>query len=284
MSNLGRIKRAGVTELTPAKLPIIGKIKVGAKAKNAKGVEYPITLDYFRATGDYAAKFHEAFGEKPSTVGIIFMSDDINSVCNERYELRDSKTGSLVGSGDGETFSIWNGKEYDPVILKTEAEKKEFAKKCITLSNNGKWMAILTISFIIPKIGSVMGYWKFETKGEKSSIQNIRDAFDMVKEFAGTVVNIPFDLQVKKVKSQRPGDARMYPVVSLIPNVSKDKLDDVRGFLSQGNKIADLTKFLNNPTTLQLEEGNSKPDATKKLSAATLVDETKEGKLELFNS
>jgi hypothetical protein len=267
MSN-ARIQRAGTTEVSASKLPIIGSIKVGEKVKTAAGKEYPKSLDYFRATGDYAPKFHEAFGDKPTSIGIIFMSDDINSVCNERYELRDTKTGSLIGKGDGKNFDVWNPKladnkgAYESVVVESELDKAKFGAECKKLSNNGTWMAILTINFIIPKIGSVMGYWKFESKGVKSSIPNIRDAFDMVKEFAGTCVNIPFDLQVKKVKSQRPGDARLYPVVALIPNVSKDKLDDVRQFLSQGNKIAELKRFLMDEplaiaeTTEPTKEGN----------------------------
>src|SRR6478609_8174432 len=128
-----------------AKLPIIGNIRVGEKMKNAQGKEYPVSLDHFKATGDYAVKFHEAFGEKPTNFGIIFMADSIDDVCNERYELRDEKTGSLVGSGDGVNFKIWNpekplgtGKgDYDDFIADTPEKKAQLATMSKKLSNNG---------------------------------------------------------------------------------------------------------------------------------------------------
>jgi hypothetical protein len=68
---------------------------------------------------------------------------------------------------------------------------------------------------------------------------------------AGTAVNVPFDLQVKKVKSQKPGDKRLYPVVSLIPNVGADKIDEVNQFLEQGNSLRDIKKFLRGDSSLE---------------------------------
>jgi hypothetical protein len=230
----------------PVKLPIVGKIRVGEKRANGNGVEYPVSLDYFKAVGDYSTKFHDTFGEKPTTFGIVFISDDPAQSCNERYELRDKKTGDLLGSGDGVNFKIFNpdNKEYEDFIADSEEQKKKLADYTKTFANGSQWSVILTIEFVIPKISTVMGLWKLETKGVLSSIPNIRDTFDEVQKQAGTVVNIPFDLQIKKVKSQRPGDKRLYPVVALIPNVGADKIDEVNQFLQQGNNLKDIKRFL----------------------------------------
>ncbi len=82
--------------------------------------------------------------------------------------------------------------------------------------------------------------WQFKTSGDKSSIHAIREAYDRVKEMAGTVVNIPFDLVVKKVKSNKPDDTRNYPVVNLIPNVSSENIELLKNFLQQGIDVKHL--------------------------------------------
>lgn len=243
----GRIKTG---DKGPKKVPLIGKIKIGEKVEREGGVSIPRSLDYFKATGDYAGLFHEAFGDKPTSIPIIFMTDDVTQSCNERFELRDKKTGHLLGSGDGESFKLWNFHEdrnqrrYEDFIVDSDEKKQQLSDYSKKHSNGELWRAILTCEFIIPKISRVMGVWRLESKGVMSTIKNIRDTYDTVQEFAGTVVNIPFDLQVKKVTSQHPGEKKLYPVVSLIPNINTDRMDDVHAYLQQGNNLRDIKKML----------------------------------------
>ncbi len=223
----GRIKR---DEPTGAKLPQLGKIKIGAEAINKAGKKYPISLDYFRPTGKYEAFFNEAYGEKPSKIQIIFISDNIKDVCDERYEIRD-EAGRLLADGDGEFWKAYNAKsdvyEYNVKASVEELEKKYRATATINL----------TIRFILPKIPGVFGQWSLTTKGKASSIPSIRDTFDQVQKMAGTIVNIPFDLVVEKVKSQKPGSHAAFPVVSLIPNVSQENLNILAEFVQNGLNI-----------------------------------------------
>ena len=84
-------------------LPEIGRLRIGMKAKNQYGKEYPTSVDYFIPSGKYAEMFTKALGDKPNTIAIIFPDDDPEKVCNERYEYRNEK-GELVARGDGSTF------------------------------------------------------------------------------------------------------------------------------------------------------------------------------------
>ncbi len=219
----GRIKRS--EEKKGSKLPVLGKIKVGRKGENG----YPQSVDYFICDSKYKSFFDEAYGEKPDTIQIAFISDSFESSCDERFECRD-KDGRLSAKGDGESYYLYDSikKKY---LLEADKEK---------LKNIGKWSTILTLTFVIPKIRGVFGVFQFSTKGKESSVPQIRDAFDMVKESAGTVVNIPFDLTVKKVKSQKPGEKSSFPVVNLVPNVSQQNIETLGKWLSQGNNIKQL--------------------------------------------
>src|SRR5690349_16983445 len=87
----GRIKRENEPVAETYKLPVLGKIKVGQKVQNDNGKEYPQSLDYFIVNEDskYAGQFKSAYPDKPSTISIVFPSNNIADVCNERYECRD---------------------------------------------------------------------------------------------------------------------------------------------------------------------------------------------------
>lgn len=236
----GRIvKRPGRTRQSST-LPEIGKIKVGdtVRSKNRQGVEYdrPVSLEYFRPTGKYARLFLDQFGDRCDSFTVTFISDDPAESCEERLELRD-KAGRLFGTGDGETFRIWNPREGKHVEVSHEDEKVlEWAAQ--TAGND--WSAVLTLRFIIPEIRGVIGHWSLTTKGDASSIPQIREAFDFVLDQAGTVRGVPFDLQVEKVQSQKPGETRVFPVVRLVPNISQTHIERVRSFLESGAELRGL--------------------------------------------
>ena len=211
------------------RFPLIGRIRCGEKRKsNSTGKEYPVSLDYFKATGDYAAKFEEVYPGKPDTIQVIFISDDDSQSCFEQWDGRDPE-GRKAGYGDGENWYIFNPgtNQYD------HTKDQELVKK-VSEERQIKWKPVLTLNFLIPKIRGVFGIWQFQTSGDKSSTIAITSVYDEIKAQAGTVVNVPFDLTVKKVKSNKPGSKSVYPVVNLIPNISHENMEQLRQFMSHG--------------------------------------------------
>lgn len=222
--------------------------------KTEKG--HPQSLDYFICDSKYSKYFEDAYPGKPDNIQICFISNEFVDSCNERYECRDSD-GRLAGYGDGLNTYLFNRQtqKYEPV---TDRE---------AIKNAGKWDVILTIRFIIPKIRGVFGCFEFSTKGDKSSLPQIRETFDMVLEQAGTVINIPFDLVVKKVKSQKPGSKYLFPVVNLVPNISSTNMELLHNYLEQGNDIRRLGLIDESKIqTLLLSENNeeTKPTVARK--------------------
>ncbi len=214
MSN-GRIVR--ITKDTGSPLPRIGFVKIGMKNKSG----YPMSLDYFIADGTYKKYFDEVY-QKPGVIQIVFFNDSPEFSCKEQYILTD-KDGKRFGYGDGHDFEIWNGKEYVPVSLD---EHPSLMDAAIKRSGSKKgWEITLTLRFIIPKIPKVLGYWEFNTKGSASTIPQIRQSYDMLLESRGSVMGMVFDLNVSFAKSQQPGKANKYPVVSLVANHMDDNLN-----------------------------------------------------------
>lgn len=200
--------------------PIVGRIKCGMKSD--KG--YPMSCDWFIPDGNYAPLFAQAYGEKPSTIQIVFPSDDAELVCREEYVLRDGQ-GKLVATGDGETFKTWSEKAKKYIIVTTTEQPDIMAM--LEKHYKQEWKITLTLVFILPLVRGVMGCWQFQTKGSASTIPQVRDAFDAMLETNGKAAGVIFDLSVKMHKSNKPSDTSRYPVVTLVPNESLENLQKV---------------------------------------------------------
>lgn len=214
----GRIKRSA--DYSISALPRIGKVKIGKKSDRG----YPMSVDYFIPTGKYAGLFTKAFGEKPTTIQVVFPTDDPAQVCDEHYEYRDDE-GRLIAKGDGETFEVWDGKQYATLSIAQypnlmQSVQQRYPNKKARNKEDG-WDIRLTLNFFIPMVRGVVGLWTFETKGTASTIPQVCDTFDLMKQQRGFVKGIIFDLNVQFATSQKPGDKSRYPVVSLVANESE---------------------------------------------------------------
>ena len=197
--------------------PLIGRVKCGMKSE--KG--YPMSVDYFEPSGSYAPLFTQAYGEKPSVIQIVFPSDDPELVCREEYILRDS-AGKLIASGDGVNFRTWSEKQ--KVYIDITTDEQPGLMEMLASHYKQEWKVTLTLNFILPLVRGVMGCWQFVTKGSASTIPQVRDTFDTMLSQNGRVAGVVFDLSVTMHRSNKPGDSSRYPVVSLVPNESRENL------------------------------------------------------------
>lgn len=240
-----------------AKLPLIGRIKIGEKAKNANGVEYPTSLDYFRATGKYESKFKAIFGDKPNKIGIVFITDDLTEACNQYFACWDK--GKMWGEGDGKLFRVWDetikdksGKVVGGYVENVPKDDPRVTKL--------KWAEHMKLRFVIPSIKDVLGCWEFMTKGSKSTIPNTIGTFDLIQQKAGTIIGFPFDLTVSKASGYTPGAAKSYSVVQLIPNRGEENISAIKAFLDSGGKIEELvTISMNEKKLLALSQSGEVP-------------------------
>lgn len=205
--------------------PLIGRVKIGELATSASGKTYPKSCDYFVPGGKYASLFKEAYGDQPSTIQIVFPSDDAELVCREEYILRDN-AGKLVSSGDGVNFRTWSEKQKKYIDVTTDEQPG--LMEMLSKHYGQEWKITLTLNFILPLVRGVMGCWQFQTKGSASTIPQVRDTFDAMLERNGRVAGVVFDLSVVMHKSNKPGDSSKYPVVSLVPNESRENLLKVK--------------------------------------------------------
>lgn len=232
-------------ESSTSTLPEVGKIKIGMKHPD-KG--YPMSLDYFRATGNYANEFMAQYGDKPQRLSIAFISDNIEEVCNERFEAW--VKGKRHGWGDGENFTVFDPKK---------GEKGEYVEvnKDSPLLKGLPWNQTLTLRFVLLNLPGIMGYWSFQSKAKTVTIPSIIKAFDFVRERAGSIIGFPFNLIVEKKTGYTPGETKNYPVVSLVPNFTEESIEHVRKYLQMGGEMGRLTtRIISENRVLEVLEEN----------------------------
>jgi hypothetical protein len=232
------IRRIDEQPAKVASLGTVGHIRIGEKVKNQSGKEYPTSLDYFKpdAPEQYLQYFRSAFGDKPAKITITFLSNDMNDVCRQFYELRDG-AGGRMAYGDGVTFYVatkqGDGTVKDVVTVPPDVDKW---MKAMETTAGKPWRERLVLKFAIPQI-PVLGLWEFSTHANASTIPNIIGTIDTVFQIAGRLAGIPFDLIIEKVKSDKAGSKSVYPVVTMVCNISQESAALVRELPIQAGKM-----------------------------------------------
>ena len=263
----GRIVR-NTTKENQRTLSQAGSISIGEKVATKSGKERPAAIDYFKCNSSnkaYEDMFYAAYGDKPTTIKIIFMSNDINETCPNVLELRDVQ-GSYVGSGDGQNFEVVTKPDaYGKVsIEKWTLEminqhpafgSPEIFMQKVAAKYGTEWREVLRLRFLILGL-NVLGYWQLVTFAKESSIPQITATIDAVMQMAGRITSIPFDLSVKMVKSDKSGAKSKYPVMSLICNLGQESLELVQK-MNPTNLIL-TAENLQHQKSLQLEASKDK--------------------------
>lgn len=210
-------------------MPVLGKIKVGEIGTSKSGKEYPTTLDYFRATApndSLVEMFHGVLGAEPKKLTILFPADDPEYFCIERFEGRD-KAGKLMATGDGECYYKYrydNGDFSTETLTRAEVLQDGDLKGLV-------WKKALIMRFVVLELGQALGLWQLTTNADKSSIPNLKRAYDSLLNMRGSVAGIPFELSVHKHKSNTPGANHSYPVLNMHAVAPSVKMDLMRGYL-----------------------------------------------------
>lgn len=87
------------------------------------------------------------------------------------------------------------------------------------------WKEVLILRFVLVNY-PIQGRWELQTSATKSSINELLNTYDAVKQARGSVVGVHFVLQCQKVKSNRDGVARQYTVVSMAPLITADEIEE----------------------------------------------------------
>lgn len=192
-----------IPETKNIKLPIGGKIRLGVKVVNEKGVTHPVELPYFVCPP--AVK--DVFGDEPTELIVFFPSKEIEEVFPQAYEKYGSNN-ALLCWGDGEVsktaqrLNLENGR-WEDVVCPCEHFKKWDPK-----TKTGGCDKTGHLRFMIPEV-SIGTFFECTTHGTVS-ISEINSAFKVADVTTGGCwAMIPFRMRRVAKKLKIPGTAKM---------------------------------------------------------------------------
>lgn len=215
------------------RLPRQGKIALGKMLLSPKGVEYPSETSYFvlrpstpseEEQKRLIAKFHELYGEEPTSIKIMFPVADREQIFPQ-YWKRYGKSSGLKCKGDGEVATCMSeefakglkqiGDSEGLPMVECLGEECPYAQK-----NECSRMATLQV-LLYEMPGA--GVWQMTT-GSINSIININSALDWIEAMAGRCHMIPLMLQRVPTQIQHEEKSRTHYPLNIDMNVELKQL------------------------------------------------------------
>lgn len=215
------------------RLPRMGKIRLGIMKTAANGKEYPSEVNYFIL--DPAVEnemernrmieiFHQKYGEKPTSIPIMFPVSDKEQIFPQYYKSYGLST-MLNCKGDGIEATTNNPDYISKLknisdcdigkIVKCEGQNCPFykAKKCTESA---------TLSVLLPELPGA-GVWQITT-GSFNSIVNLNSCFDFIRAVAGRFHMIPLKLQRREQEIAHDGKKTKHYILHVDMGVTLSEL------------------------------------------------------------
>lgn len=194
------------------RFPRIGKIRLGIKKENARGVEYPSAVDYFvvnpdQSTSEEAAKaFRDVYKEKPRAIDVMFPVNDVEKFFPQFYRRYGSGSG-LLCKGDGETATEIDRETGEIIERECDPAECEWAAK-------KHCRPVGTLQFLLYKVPG-LGIWQIDTSSYHS-IVNLNSAIDFIRGLTGGKISwIPLKLLIRPKEVQVEGRKKTVFVLDL---------------------------------------------------------------------
>ena len=205
MKNDGKFDKGRYTEIPETeniKLPIGGRIRLGIRKKNEKGIEHIIETEFFVCTKEVRA----IFGDEPTELTVFFPSADRKEVFPQNYEKYGGNN-ALRCWGDGKTSgqrkNLKNGTWYD-VKCPCEHYNKKYDKE----TKIGGCVKAGYLKFMIPSV-SIGTFYQCRIGGTVS-IEECNSAFKLAEVTTGGCwAMIPFRMKRVPKRLKIPGTANM---------------------------------------------------------------------------
>ncbi len=214
-----------IKDLTDSvRLPRLGKIHLGIKALNSKGVEFPQKTDYFVFPKEYPdyQKVVELFGEEPKELNILIPVEDEEQWATQYYRSYNLTYG-LVCKGDGEkAIRMVDIQTKELPVVKTAGtvtmiETDCLGEACPIYKNKARGKpqchVVMNLRFFIPELPG-LGVWQIDT-GSKNSILNINNSAKLIKKTFGRVSFIPLKLTLEPTPVNNPEDGKKQTIYAL---------------------------------------------------------------------
>ena len=182
------------------RLPRLGKIHLGIKKTNSKGIEYPTAVDYFVVPDEVA----KVYGEKPRELDIVLPSENPDIFFPQWYK-RYSYGKGLICKGDGVTATV-RDEDGGMTEITCNPETCPYYQK-------GECKPVANLLFVLPKVEG-FGVYQVDTSSVNNII-NINSEIALLKGILGRISNVPLKLTREVAEVIQGGKRRKIALVHI---------------------------------------------------------------------
>ena len=204
-----------------ARLPRLGKIRLGAKKKNANGKEYPTALDHFNLKD--VPWVEEVYGEKCKELDIMFPVENTEVFFPQALKAYRA-SGLFCRCDDGQTATRvfvekdGQGKKHLADSNHSVKEGEMFELPCqyqdCPYTLNKMCKPIGRLQFLLPGVER-FGCYEISTTSWNSMV-SVNNYINAIKGSAGRISNIPLKLRLVPQKATANGKSTIIHVLELV--------------------------------------------------------------------
>jgi len=195
MSKYGYVKELSEQR----RLPLLGKIKLGLKVINPKGVEYPKETEYFVCPDEVK----KIYGPEPKELDIMLPVAVRHVIFPTSYRWY-GKTRGIKCLGNGETACRWSDDKKTMEEIECPCEKnKETSDGKRPVCNQRAFLMV-----ILPQV-NMGGVYQISTSSY-NSIVDINSGLDYVEALIGRVQMVPLKFKREKVETHHDGNKQTH--------------------------------------------------------------------------
>lgn len=192
-------------------LPRIGRIRLGIKVKNAKGIEHPKETEYFVVPPEVA----EVYEKEPKELDVMFPLDDEEIVFPQKLAMY-GLSGVLKCHGNGEQALCRGG----------DGEWKEVSCPCdqfkTSANPRGQCTEVSSLMVMLPRV-SMGGCYQINTRSEIST-KNVNSAIDLIRAVVGRIALVPLKLRRIPTETHHDGGRQTHYTLSLVLDGNVDQI------------------------------------------------------------
>lgn len=209
-------------------LTVIGKISCGAAPDGPR--DFPRSFGHFElqnAAPNLVSAFKDHYGDKPTEIGVVFLSESHDVNCNEYLVCH--KQGKEVWRLEGNVIHVFkpNIGTVPTLLPDPKTDKAAFDDELTKYRKMGdSCTTVLEMKFglVIKGLAPQAGCFSFSTKAAYS-IDRMRDTYDLLAarahDYGASVVGVPFFLSVVRLKSNGLGSTNVYNRYKLSADLSR---------------------------------------------------------------
>ena len=244
------------------RIPILGKIRLGIKVKNAQGTEYPKEVDYFVCP----LEVQNVYGERPTELDVLFPHDDPEIVFPQQLILWGQSKGIKCQGNrqEAERLNEQTGK-FEPRpcpcdFLKTDENPKG---PCTEVSN---------LLVMLPSV-STGGLYQISTGSYHSTVE-LNSSLDWVRSLVGRIKNVPMKLRRVPKETHHGQKKQRHYIVTLTLDATVTELNTLQAntklILEKPEYQLEAPKLepptVDPPDVIEIEEASQMPQAVNEVA------------------